>query len=812
MGLYSRIKKDFKKTVLEPATSSRRTMRLNHFLSTKYVLGVILTILDIALFLGGNYLINVLQNIPKWFFDKENVNAYFGVRNLVPHYPPIFFLLLIVVIIVIDVMVVYRIKVSWSDDYLNVGQKGVARWTTLEEIQEQYKEIDEKEKPFEGIGGTIVARYGDKIYIDTSPSNTLITGITRSGKDEMYVVPTIDVLSRAEIQSSMVTIDPKFDGYKTSKKTLEKRGYDVYLMNLVNPERSMGYNPLTVIVDAYKRGDYAGSELLAQTFAYSIFNPDDAQGDMKYFARAASGLCCAMIIAAVTDALEEDRILNEQRLKVFDRKRTAFQELSSDMQEAMTEYYFKKEKEIEIETEDSFWMEDVIDYIPEGIAYEKISKYERCINLYSIINTFTELARQKIPHTENLSALDLYFSNRPMLDRAKLKYASVEVTPDRTKGGVFSEMLGLLSIFTFENVAKMTAENSINLEDIGFGKKPVAIFIGIPDYDKSIHFMTSIFMRQVYFVLAKRCGDRGHCVRPVKFICNEFGNTPSLEAMDSIITVCLSRWISFDLYVQSWSQLPARYDENVAKTIKENCANKVYIMTDDNTTAKEVSEDIGSESVIDVQRTGKKLDTDKQFMETVQERPLLSPYELRNLYEGECVVTRTIKRRDLKGRPIKPHPIFNSRENGQVFKYRYQYLTDTFPNPDEISLDEINTESRSHINHRQRIWDYETTFRHFEEAQNQREQEMLIEMEQSVEDGQISMPVKKEKLLCELNEKKYSAFINSLIKILGYGFQEHYGITDSMKIVSLKAFIRQSYMTDQEKESLLTVLEGEEYV
>lgn len=114
--------------------------------------------------------------------------------------------------------------------------------------------------------------------------------------------------------------------------------------------------------------------------------------------------------------------------------------------------------------------------------------------MYSIINTFTELGRQKIPNTPNLSMLDLYFSERPPLDRAKLKYASIEMAGDRTKGSVYANMMAKMTIFTYENIAKMTAESSIQLKDIGFGEKPIAVFLGIPDYDRSTHFLASVFI------------------------------------------------------------------------------------------------------------------------------------------------------------------------------------------------------------------------------------------------------------------------------------------------------------------------------
>lgn len=164
-------------------------------------------------------------------------------------------------------------KVAWSEEYFNIGQKGSERWTTDEEIKAQFLEIPEKNESFPGYGGTIVSRIKDKLYIDTSPVNNLVIGITRSGKGEMYVFPSIDVYSRAEKKASMVINDMKLELYKSSKKTLEKRGYKVYLLNFDDPMHSMGFNPLTVIVTLAVKGDYESAELLAQAFAFSIFNP-----------------------------------------------------------------------------------------------------------------------------------------------------------------------------------------------------------------------------------------------------------------------------------------------------------------------------------------------------------------------------------------------------------------------------------------------------------------------------------------------------------------------------------------------------------
>ena len=50
---------------------------------------------------------------------------------------------------------------------------------------------------------------------------------------------------------------------------------------------------------------------------------------------------------------------------------------------------------------------------------------EEKINMYSIINTFTELATITNEKNPNVTALDSYFAQRPALDRAKMKYMCI---------------------------------------------------------------------------------------------------------------------------------------------------------------------------------------------------------------------------------------------------------------------------------------------------------------------------------------------------------------------------------------------------
>ncbi len=705
---------------------NQQELMLTRFMGKKWVIAAVLCIETIVWYLAVNYLVNLVCNVPALLNDLEHPVPYVGFSNCLPAwgrmrtYPQFYLILHIIFLIVCmfhHVRQGYRMRTSFSSHGFNLSQKGCARFTTDEEIKEQYKKIPDRDKPFPGYGGTIVSRMGNDLYIDDSMVNTLFRGITRSGKGEMFVIPEIDVYSRAEIKSSLVVTDPKLELFKCSQKTLEERGYRIFLLSLADPEHSMGFNPLEQIIDLYITGDSANAELLAQAFSYSIFNPDKPVNGDSFWQDMPSTLLTALILAQLEDCYEMDEAVNQNRLEQWDRKRKAFEKLSDEgKKEAETRWmsYVKEHPD----------GDDVMEPALEALPADAGFKWKKChikkVNMYSIINSFGQMASRKDPQNPNVSLLDFYFNKRPDMDRAKMKYFGIGVAGDRTKDSIFASMMAKLTVFTYENIAKMTAESTLNLEDIGFGDEPVAVFLEVPDWDKSTHFLASVFIRQMYFVLSRKASRTkdGKCRNRVRVIADEFGNIPAIENMENIITVCLGRNIAFDLFIQADSQMKKLYGDN-ANTIVGNCGNQIYILSDDDETTKRFSENLGKETIIEMSRDGTRLSSKKRISEHSLEKPLLNFNELEELKPGECVVRRTMKRTDLKGRRITPHPIFNSEASGKRFLFRHEYLTGTFPNPDGIDISEVNKEDRTHIKLRERTWDYNLSFRLFDMRQNE---------------------------------------------------------------------------------------------
>ncbi|MGE6599305.1 VirD4-like conjugal transfer protein, CD1115 family [Bacillus proteolyticus] len=674
---------------------------IKYKLAEKKVLIPLSTFLFVGMFLIANFLLNLaLELIRTTFSDLLHPKPFHMDIGFLFRMPiaehPIYYMLVFLVVIGTIARTVYKLKSSFKN--LNNHEKGSSRFTTVEELKKQYRSVPDREESFEGGGGVVISRLDDKVFIDDSPVNNLIIGTTRSGKGETFVFPTIDVYSRAEHKPSLIINDPKGEIFSASKETLEKRGYHIEVLNLLNPLDSMSYNLLQLVKDVYKDGDYSTAQSLCKTLSHTLYyNPNVKD---PFWQQCAMSLCNAMILA-VTDKC-----------------------------------------------------------IAEGT--------EEKITMYAVANMLSELGSKEVivdPKADPQNALDLYFEGLPADNVAKMQYATSNFSKGTTRGGIFTQTMNGLSIFTFDEIAKMTAKNSVDLKRVGFGMtikgktkprkrveivfpdgsieaiksditgrftidfkqsvrvgdtiqlnekgdkkkktaisikkidektghtefkvveenediqvttmdyfdKPVAIFMITPDYDSSNHVIASIFVRQLYFILAKGASlARGNeCHREVVFILDEFGNMPSIEGMATLATVCLGRNIRFNLIIQAYSQLKNKYGDD-ADTIDGNCGNTIYILTNDQQTAERVSKKLGNKTINTLSRSGKGLSTDKNKTESLDQRPLLTPNELMSLKEGEATVIRVIKRQDNNRTRIRPRPIYNTDET--ALKYRWEYL------------------------------------------------------------------------------------------------------------------------------------------
>src|SRR5690625_6578514 len=127
---------------------------------------------------------------------------------------------------------------------INKGKHGTNEFEKVKNMKKQYLAIPSKTKEYEGKGGTIIAGLHTgsnyQLLIDDAPVHTMVIGITRSGKGETFVVPMIDVQSRASDKTSLVVNDLKGEMAAVSYKTLKEQGYELHVFNLIQHDMSMG--------------------------------------------------------------------------------------------------------------------------------------------------------------------------------------------------------------------------------------------------------------------------------------------------------------------------------------------------------------------------------------------------------------------------------------------------------------------------------------------------------------------------------------------------------------------------------------------
>ena len=662
MKLFKDIKKELHELLEEK--EANREMKLMKSVADKKILSFTIITIFILVTIFSNFLCNSFDSAVNLLEGGENQGILFNL--LIPNlsYPIVYILVYLVVGILLSKWI-WNIKASFRD--IKEGQKGTSRFTTLNEIKEQYKCINEIEDRvelenggYEGKGGVIISRDGEKLFIDDSPSNNLIIGTTRSGKGELFVFPAIDVYSRAKEKASLVINDPKGELYGASKEILEKRGYRVEVLNLISPLNSMSYNPLQLIIEAYEKEDYSTAQSLCKTLTYMLYYKPDTKD--PFWQNSAMSLVNALILAIAEKCFDEDK---EIKKKIEDLNKKILNEIPKNIKLEI----FKQIEELEKER----------------------VKVKSRITMYTVANMLSELGSKNDIKGNN--ELDNYFNKLDRKSVAKMQYATSNFSKGEARGSIFSVAMAELNIFTMDEIAKLTAMNTINLRDIGFKSKdngPVALFMTIPDFDMSNHVIASMFVRQLYYVLAKEAtfNEPAKCYREVIFLLDEFGSMPAIEGMASIITVCLGRNIKFNLVIQAISQLKKLYGDDY-NTILGNCSNKYYIFTNDSETSEEFSKLLGEKTIVTYSRSGEVFDTTKHQTESVDGRRLLTADELMHLEEGEIVIVRGTKRRDLNNNKIRPFPIFNTAEH--TLKYRYEYLLKFFDNTKNLINKKIET-------------------------------------------------------------------------------------------------------------------------
>ena len=221
-------------------------------------------------------------------------------------------------------------------------------------------------------------------------------------------------------------------------------------------------------------------------------------------------------------------------------------------------------------------------------------------NFYSVYQTLAllggEQAYNNNPNDKKMK-LSAYMNSLDETDIARTAYTTITNSPEKTRGSFMTSALATLQLFSSIKLMKVLSKSDFSFREFTEGKR--ALFIVNPDEKKTYDRIAGICFDQSYQTLvfeANRMQGR-RLKKKVHMIYDEFGNMPTIDAMQSKMTVALSRGIVYHLYVQGFDQLNDRYDESIARIIRGNCNLTYFISSADLNTCKEVAESICDETI-----------------------------------------------------------------------------------------------------------------------------------------------------------------------------------------------------------------------
>ena len=157
-------------------------------------------------------------------------------------------------------------------------EKGYSRWCKDKEMKKApgiviIKPTDDNIPK----GGIPIYNNGKEVWIDTGGYHNMIIGSTGSGKSQSISFPFINVMAKAG--ESMIVTDPKGELYEGTAKELEKRGYNIVLLNFRDPDKGSGWNPFTIPYQLYKAGNKDKAIEMLEDLAKNILYDESSKSD-----------------------------------------------------------------------------------------------------------------------------------------------------------------------------------------------------------------------------------------------------------------------------------------------------------------------------------------------------------------------------------------------------------------------------------------------------------------------------------------------------------------------------------------------------
>ena len=308
--------------------------------------------------------------------------------------------------------------------------------------------------------------------------------------------------------------------------------------------------------------------------------------------------------------------------------------------EKLTNVIMTSTKDPNAKTDDQFWEDTARMELYAYISYLKAMAPEEEQNFATLL----ELFKNDNVDEENdkyVSPTNMLFNRLKLIDPehvAVSKYEFYRSGAGKTVKSTQAVMISRLHAFSLKEVQQLTMNDELDLPSLG--NKKTALFVVIPDTDKSFNFIVSILYMQLFqqlFYQADQVHD-GRLPVPVHIIMDEFANIALPPDFVTMVSTMRSRMVMVSIILQSMSQLKMLFEKQW-ETIIGNCDELLYLGGNEESTHKSISERLGKET-IDSNTYSRTHGVRGSFSTNDQTmaRDLMSQNEVAKLKKNDCIL------------------------------------------------------------------------------------------------------------------------------------------------------------------------------
>ena len=456
-------------------------------------------------------------------------------------------IILLILLTFVIIIFIYIEPLISKHKVKNDNEYGSARFSTKQEIKKNFKR--EKIDNIKEAGFPVSFDKNLKsIYFDRETPHYVYLGSTGSGKSVTAVIPTCSFIANASKKRSVFITDPKGEIYQTTSKMFQNHGYKILTIDFRNPDKSNKINILEPIIVEYEKYiEYEKQSTSATN-----------ESDKLLFNNL-----------SMSSLAETNRLISSLSTMVMQEKH---------------------------EQKDPFWNNSAKNLL-EGLIGFFLEEYKLGnIKREQITMTSIRKFQNSSMEENNFKKIKDYINNKKYGSKSKDALISIFSASDNTYKSITAVFGEKMNLFDDINVANVTSTSDFEFNILG--KEPTALYVIVPDEDKTYFTLVTIIVGLLYRELVKLANatEKKKLPYEIDFILDEFANCPPLADIEAIVSVARSRGMHFHFFIQSFSQLDNVYGKEVAQIILDNCG-LVYLKTNTQETAEAISKRLGKKTI-----------------------------------------------------------------------------------------------------------------------------------------------------------------------------------------------------------------------